>query len=245
VIALFTDFGCEGPYTGQVEAVLHQHSPGTPVVRLLADAPGFNARASAYLLAACTSVFPPDTVFLCVIDPGVGSDRRPLIMSADGCWFVGPDNGLLEITRRQARQAEVREVLWRPARLSASFHGRDLFAPVAAMLANGDMPHSRLPAADTRFADWPDDLAEIIYIDHYGNAVTGTRACMLGERVMIEVAGCRLRRARTFNDVEQGAGFWYENANGLVEIAVNCGNAAAMFDLAVGTRIGISQATRA
>jgi len=244
MIVIFTDFGHRGPYMGQMEAVLYRQAPGTPVVRLFADAPRFNARASAYLLAAYIDEFPPGSVFLCVIDPGVGSARRPLAMQADGRWFVGPDNGLFEIVRRRATEVEVREVLWRPARLSASFHGRDLFAPVAAMLANGDMPHSRPVAADKRYAAWPDDLAEVIYVDHYGNAMTGIRAQTLTRDAVIEVAGSRLERARTFSEVQQGACFWYENANGLVEIAANQASAASQLGLAVGRRVGISQALR-
>ncbi|MHA1114521.1 MAG: SAM-dependent chlorinase/fluorinase, partial [Alphaproteobacteria bacterium] len=143
MIALFTDFGAAGPYTGQVKAVLAQDAPGVPVIDLIADAPACDPRAGAYLLAALAPEFPPGTVFLCVVDPGVGGPRAPLIVEADGRRFVGPDNGLFEIVTARHRRID-----WRPARLSTSFHGRDLFAPVAARLARAEFPPAT-PVAPT------------------------------------------------------------------------------------------------
>ena len=177
MIVLFTDFGLAGPYTGQVLAVLQREAPGVPAISLFADAPAGAPKPSSYLLAAYAAWFPAGTVLLCVVDPGVGGERRALILEANGQFYVGPDNGLFEIVLRRATPAaQCREITWRPALLSASFHGRDLFAPVAARLARGE-PSSAMArsAAPQRFADWPDDLAEIVYIDHYGNALTGMR----------------------------------------------------------------------
>src|SRR5580704_8992644 len=127
MIVLFTDFGLAGPYTGQMKAVLQQRAPTVPVIDLFADAPERNPRAAAYLLAAYAPWFPPGSVLLCVVDPGVGGTRAPLVASLDGRWFVGPDNGLFAIALRRAASAQVWEITWRPETLSASFHGRDLF----------------------------------------------------------------------------------------------------------------------
>src|SRR4029450_4094151 len=102
MIALFTDFGLHGPYTGQMKAALHQMAPGTPVIDLFADAPVGNPRASAYLLAVCAAWFPAGTVFVCVSHPGVGGARPPVILEADGRWYVGPGNGLFELVQRRA-----------------------------------------------------------------------------------------------------------------------------------------------
>ena len=102
MIVLFTDFGLHGPYTGQMKAVLHQMAPGIPVIDLFADAPVGNPKASAYLLAAYAAWFPAGTVFLCVIDPGVGGTRPAIILEADGRWYVGPGNGLFELVQRRA-----------------------------------------------------------------------------------------------------------------------------------------------
>src|SRR5438445_393973 len=146
MIVLFTDFGLEGPYTGQMKAVLHQMAPGIPTIDLFADAPAGNPKAAAYLLAAYAQWFAGGTTFLCIVDPGVGGPRPPVILEADGCWYVGPGNGLFEFVERRAAKARSFDIEWKPENLSASFHGRDLFAPVAAMLARGDAP----PAARSK-----------------------------------------------------------------------------------------------
>ena len=177
MIVLFTDFGLHGPYTGQVKAVLHRMAPSIPIIDLFADAPVGNPKASAYLLAAYAAWFPERTVFLCVVDPGVGGTRPSIFVEADGRWYIGPGNGLFELIQRRARETRSWDIDWKPKHLSPSFHGRDLFAPVAAMLARGDLPpgRPRRDGADRR-ADWPDDLCEIVYVDHYGNAMTGDAA---------------------------------------------------------------------
>ena len=107
MIVLFTDFGLAGPYTGQVIAVLQREAPDVPVISLFADAPAGAPKPSAYLLAAYAAWFPAGTVLLCVVDPGVGGERRALIAEADGRFYVGPDNGLFEIVLRRAAAARV------------------------------------------------------------------------------------------------------------------------------------------
>lgn len=240
MIALFTDFGLHGPYTGQMKAVLHRAAPGLPVIDLFADAPAGDPKASAYLLAAYAAWFPAGTVFLCVVDPGVGGERPPLIVEADGRWYVGPGNGLFELVQRRAGTLHRWDVAWQPERLSASFHGRDLFAPVAAILARGDAPPGRLRTdASDRQQGWPDDLAAIVYVDHFGNAMTGLRAAKLPAGSRLEAAGRVLGRARTFGDLPVGASFWYENSNGLAEIAVNRARADHALGVSVGTPVAI------
>ncbi len=238
LIVLFSDFGLAGPYTGQMKAVLLRDAPGAAVVDLFADAPSARPQPAAYLLAAYAAWFPPGTVFLCVIDPGVGGARAPLIVRADRRWYVGPDNGLFEQVLRRAAKARVWRITFKPASLSASFHGRDLFAPVAARLARGDKPPGE-PYAPTRFPAWPDELGEIVYVDHYGNAITGLRAAMLPPDARLGVAGRVLARMRTFSDVPTGAAFCYENSNGLMEVAVNGGRADAVLGLVVGSKLTV------
>jgi S-adenosyl-L-methionine hydrolase (adenosine-forming) len=240
MIVLFTDFGLSGPYTGQVEAVLQQSAPGIAVIRLFADAPAGRPKPSAYLLAAYAIWFPAGTVFLCIVDPGVGSKRRAVIVEADRRLYVGPDNGLFELIQRHARAPQVWEIDWRPASLSASFHGRDLFAPVAARLARGEpataMAHV---AAPIPWPNWPDDLAEIVYIDHYGNAMTGLRGAAVPEAATLRAGGGVVPPARTFSAVPAGEAFWYVNSNGLVEIAVNSGRADKTLGLSIGGEIAV------
>ncbi|MBL28660.1 MAG: hypothetical protein CMM50_14025 [Rhodospirillaceae bacterium] len=240
MIVLFTDFGYAGPYVGQMKAVIAREAPGVPVIDLFADAPAFDPMASAYLLAAYWREFPAGTVFLCVVDPGVGGARRPVVLNASERWFVGPDNGLMAIVARRCGVAAAtwRRIDWRPAKLSASFHGRDLFAPVAGRLGKGIPPSSSaIDPATVVGADWPDDFLRVVYVDHYGNAMTGCRASALPSGAVLLAAGQRLSRARTFGDVPPGTAFWYENANGLAEIAVNQGRADAVLGLDIGSEV--------
>jgi len=238
MIVLFTDFGIADPYVGQIHAILAQEAPGKPVIDLFHAVPRFDIRAGAYLLPAYTQGFPSGTVFICVIDPGVGSARQPVMVRADGRWYVGPDNGLFHILVRRARECETYTIRWRPIQLSASFHGRDLFAPVGASLARGDMPDSApttltMPEGST----WADDLAQVLYIDHYGNGITGLRASSLTRNQRLKTRGQILEHARFFADVPPKTIFWYENANGLVEIAVNQDSAATRLGLKIGDSV--------
>lgn len=239
MIILFTDFGWNGPYAGQIKAVLHTQAPDETVIDLMHDAPSFNPRAAAYLLAALADEFPQGTVFLGVIDPGVGDPaRRPAIVKADGRWFVGPDNGLFNVVAMRASRLQWWDINWQPRRLSHTFHGRDLFAPVVARIVNGEhLPGDEQRVEDRLQTDWPEDLAQIIYIDHFGNAITGIRAAVMVDQTMIQCNGYTLKRANTFSDVEKGQGFWYENSVGLVEIAINSGRADTKLGLNLGDSI--------
>lgn len=240
---LCTDFGLAGPYLGQVHTVLCQQAPHIPVVTLFADLPAFNVRASAYLLAAYTAEFPRQTVVLGVVDPGVGGPRRPLAVQADGRWYVGPDNGLFVPLLKRAHQSRVWALTDQPARLSASFHGRDLFAPVAARLALGEAAPGEplaLKALETYCDDWPNDLTQIIYIDHYGNALTGIRAASLAHDCVLEVGAHAFTFARTFCEADLNRPFWYENANGLVELALREQAAASVLGLKIGDPVHLN-----
>ncbi|ACL73377.1 SAM hydrolase/SAM-dependent halogenase family protein [Thioalkalivibrio sulfidiphilus] len=238
MFVLFTDFGIAGPYLGQVRAVLQAAYPARPVVDACADAPAFDARASAYLLASLVSFYPTDSIWLAVVDPGVGTERDGLILEADGRWFVGPDNGLLSRVANNAREVRLWRIQWRPEWLSSSFHGRDWFAPVAAGLAQGRLPECiAMDPAGMQGYGWVRDLAEVIYVDHYGNIMTGLRAEQLDKNTLLRVGSQRVANARTFGAVPAGAAFWYENAFGLVEIAVNQGRADLQLSVGVGDEV--------
>ncbi len=239
MILMFTDFGLGGPYLGQMRLSIERQAPGIPVIDLMSDLTPRNPRAAAYLLASLSSEIPPGSVLLAVVDPGVGTEsRQPVVMRAGDRWYVGPGNGLFSIVAQQHPPSQVWEIRWRPSRLSDSFHGRDLFAPVAAMLARGDeVPGEPVDAARVGPQDWPDDLAEIIYLDEFGNAMTGMRASTVDAGKPLRVRGHTVSRARSFGEVALGEGFWYANSCGLVEIAVNRGSAGEQLGLQVGDRI--------
>jgi hypothetical protein len=240
MIVLFTDFG--QPYIGQMRALLAREAPGVPVVELFTDLAAWDVRAAAYLLAAYGAEFPAGSIFLSVVDPGVGSERAALVLEADGRWYVGPDNGLFELVARRAEKLRCWVITWVPERLSSSFHGRDLFAPLAAQLAGSwrEPPPevgTEGPFPQGAGSDWPDDLARVIYIDGFGNAITGLRARHIAPGRGLKVGGRELLQGRTFSDLAPGAAFWYENANGLAEIAINRGRASEVLGLAVGDGI--------
>ncbi len=239
-IFLFTDFGAADIYAGQVKAVLQRHAPDVVVIDLLHDAPAFEVRASAHLLAAISMQIPPGGVTLAVVDPGVGGARDAVALAADDNWYVGPDNGLLSVLAARARVCACWRITWRPEPLSVSFHGRDLFAPVAAAIACGDFPAGKAESAARLGVDFGgSDLSEIIYIDHYGNAFSGLRAQDLPRDARISVAGRSFDHARVFSAVPAGEVFWYSNSLGLVEIAGNSCSAAARLGLRIGQPVAV------
>lgn len=240
MIAFFSDFGVAGPYLGQMEASVYAVNPDLKVINLFADAPKFNPCASAPLLAAYTHTLPVGSAVVAVVDPGVGTPgRAAVLINAAGRHYIGPDNGLFECVLCHDPQATARPVLWQPAGLSASFHGRDLFAPLAAHLLSGTaQPDWFGPRAPRGCAVSP-DLFEVVYVDAYGNAITGIRAAGVAHDAIIQVNGALMGQASTYGVVAPGALFWYENSSGLVEIAVSRGSAARQLSLDVGIPVSV------
>lgn len=238
MILLFTDFGASDLYTGQVKAVLRTVAPAVDIIDLLNEVPNFNVRAGAHMLAALATRLPEGNVFLAVVDPGVGGTRDAVVLQAAGNWFVGPDNGLLSVVAGRAEKSRVWRIAWHAEAVSLSFHGRDIFAPIAGAIAAGGFPVDKLQEADALgVLEAPADLAEIIYVDHYGNAMTGLRAAVCDPESRLIVAGRALSHAHVFSEVAPGVAFWYENSLGLVEVAVNMGSAADRLGLRVSQPI--------
>ncbi len=238
MIFLFTDFGAADIYVGQVKAVLQQRAPREPIIDLLHDAPAFNAKAGAHLLAAFAAHFPKGSVTLAVVDPGVGGAREPVAVLADGRWLVGPDNGLISVAAARAKKCEVHSIGWKPESLSASFHGRDLFAPVAALLARGDRKAAKLKKAALAVTFGANDLGEVIYADHFGNLITGLRAGNVPRDRGLTINGRTIRHARVYSEVKAGELFWYENSLGLVEVAANSASAQQVLGSKPGSPLG-------
>ena len=222
MILLFTDYGLDGPYLGQVMTTLKQQARDIPVINLM---------------ASLVQHMPDKAIVFSVVDPGVGSDiDQPVAIRSGSRWYVGPDNGLFDIVLRTSTDIECWNIKQPDAAISVSFHGRDIYAPVCAMIANGDaITGSRFDWQDRH--SWPDDLEEVIYIDHFGNAMTGTRAESVDNKRKLVVNEMRIAHAVTFASVPPGQAFWYCNSNGLVEISVNQGSAAEKCSLDIGTHI--------
>lgn len=152
---------------------------------------------------------------------------------------------MFELIARRAHACRQHRIVWQPDALSASFHGRDLFAPVAAHLAStGDLPPDWLAPLDAPCpgSDWPDDLAEVIYVDRFGNLMTGLRADRLSPDATLDVSGRPIAHARIFGDARPDTPFWYGNSSGLAEIAVPNASAADVLDAGIGAPIRIGPA---
>lgn len=211
------------------------------MIDALHDAPDFGIEPAAHLLGALSREYPREAVFLAVVDPGVGGERDAIVIDADGQRFVGPDNGLLSLPWTRARRRRCWRIRWRPERLTSSFHGRDLFAPIAAALVTRRVPRGWLATKNRPDAILPDqDLASIIYIDHYGNAVTGLRTARRSDH--LRAARGVLAYARTFEEAE--GPFWYENSMGLVEIAAPRASVAKLLRLKIGSPVTWQRSTR-
>jgi S-adenosylmethionine hydrolase len=242
MVVLLTDFGWAGPYVGQMKVALAAHAPHQPIIDLIHDLPRFNVRAAAHLLPAYTATLPLDSVVLVVVDPGVGSSsREPVMVEVEGRWYVGPGNGVFERLCASASEYRYWRITWRPTHLSASFHGRDLFAPVAAMLASGTPPELLGERAEWHSQGWTEELAEVIYIDHYGNCVTGLNGERHNSLKQLTVSGRAVGRARTFADVQSGEPLFYTNSSELLEIAVNQGRADTLLGLQIGSELTLPE----
>jgi S-adenosylmethionine hydrolase len=241
LITLLTDFGTADGYVAEVKGVLSTLAPDTPIVDLSHEIPPQDVELARLTIARYWRRFPEGTVHLAVVDPGVGSARACLAIGSDGRFLVGPDNGILSPALLLAGARTV--ALPVPPTASSTFHARDVFAPAAAALARGapleslGSPHDTPIVRRTREAVRREDgavLGEVIAIDRFGNAITN----LLGARNGVVAAGGRPVPIRaTYADVAVGAPVAISGSNGLLEIAVREGSAAAALGLVRGTTI--------
>ena len=245
LITLLTDFGTTDSYVAEVKGVLLSAAPSAGLVDITHSVSPGDVRAGAYLLGRAWHRFPAGTVHLAVVDPGVGTDRAALALSAKGHYFVGPDNGLFTYI---LRDAEVEIVsLPTPDGASATFHGRDLFAPAAAALATG----ATLGALGPPFAAIPIRLVysephyegksvvgQVVYADRFGTLVTNLTPDLVPPYASVEVEGLEVGPLRrTFGDVPSGGLVAYVGSGGQIEIAVRDGSAGRRLGMGVGGRV--------
>lgn len=241
IITLTTDFGLCDHYVATVKGVALTICPQAALVDISHGVRPQAIRQAAYLLASAAPFFPPDTIHLAVIDPGVGTDRRPVAIGTARACYVGPDNGVfsLVLERDPAQWAvHLNDPQYHLAEVSATFHGRDIFAPAAAHLACGldpsQMGESLAPSDLHRFdilqthepgaGPW---RATVLHIDRFGNLITNFRVPDPDARLSLTVAGQQLNHlSRTFADVAVGEVVAYLGSGGLLEIAVRQGNAS-------------------
>jgi hypothetical protein len=200
IVTITTDFGVIDPYVGVMKGVMLCIDPGLTIVDITNEIEPQDIMQAAYVLSASFEYFPKGTAHLCVVDPGVGSERRPIIVEAGGHYFVGPDNGVFTEVLRKLNGAVARHITntqkMSPL-ISSTFHGRDIFAPVAARLARGEPAESFGPVVDSiNMLDLPWEtrpapnvlVGEVIYIDRFGNAVTNLTRSLV-ERALEESGG--------------------------------------------------------
>ncbi len=263
LIAFITDFGLKDPYAGIVKGVIAGINPSVRVIDITHEIPPQDITTAALMLKTAFGYFPPGTIFLAVVDPGVGSDRRAIILTLDHYTFVGPDNGLLtgvlehgEHRKTACWYIEDKEYFLK--QISSTFHARDIFGPVAAHLSLGVKPDEFGPACSAPvMPDWPQPVSEpglvrgiVIYVDTFGNLVTNIPADALHGKnyessvryAYVKDSGIAIPVAITYADVEPGQPLCVEGSFGLVEIAVNQGNAAEMFNANRGDTVELKSA---
>lgn len=258
-ITLMTDFGTADGYTGEMKGVVLTRAPEVRIVDVTHRIPPGDVAAGAWALRRVWGRFPEDTVHLVVVDPGVGSDRRPLAARIASRWFVGPDNGLLthvlgQEDVRDARRLEPEAVGLEP--LSDTFHGRDLFAPAAAHLVAGEGPGSlgprvdpgslvRLSAPKPERRPGPDGSEEIrgriVHVDRFGNLITDVPSVWLPDSPVVAVGSHRLEDVgRSFAAVARGEPVLIRGSGGTLEICVRGGSAAEVLGIGRGATVQVS-----
>jgi S-adenosyl-L-methionine hydrolase (adenosine-forming) len=241
LVTLTTDFGWEDAYVAEMKAVLLSALPEVRLVDVSHSIPPQDVLAGSITLERAVRAFPAGTVHLAVVDPGVGSERRVLAVRICRQTIVCPDNGLVTWTWRRHRGGRAFEVLWRPRHSSNTFHGRDVMAPMAARIAGGGQWQRWCPAIDdpklldVAPADSPGE-AEVIHVDHFGNATTNVPVELIeGRRCSrIQVRGHRVPLRRTYADVSVGESVALIGSSGLLEIAVRNGSAARELGIQAG-----------
>jgi S-adenosylmethionine hydrolase len=241
MIFLLSDFGSAGPYPGLMELAVRTANPAASVVHLIHELPAFQPGPAGVLVAALGTSTPPGSVLVCVVDPGVGTSREPMVLAADRRWYVGPENGLFDVVIARSSRTKRWKVDWRPERLSATFHGRDLFAPLAARIAGGGRAWG-YPQPDWSPPDHAGHYQEVIYIDPYGNAMTGLFAADLQSASHLIAGGQEFRPVRTFAEADPGEPVWLANSIGLAELCLNGDDCAARLGLSRGDAVTVATA---
>jgi len=244
LITLLTDFGTADGYVAELKGVLYSAALDVRVVDLSHDIPPQDVESGRLAVARYWRRFPTGTVHLVVVDPGVGSARAALAVDSDGRFLVGPDNGVLSPSLLVSGARAV--TLPIPASASATFHGRDVFAPCAAALARGESFESLgQPAVSPLMRRTPEPVrrangeldGEIIVIDRFGNCVTNLFGFRAGA---VTVGSRRVPVCHTYADVGIGEPVAVVGSAGFIEVAVRDGNAAETLKLARGSRVTLS-----
>jgi S-adenosylmethionine hydrolase len=258
MITLTTDFGLNDPYVAEMKAVILSICPNAVIVDITHEIAKFNIRMGAYVLASAVPYFPAGSIHVAVVDPGVGTRRRPIVMQTKQSFFVGPDNGLLVLAAAKQGIMRVHE-LAKPRfmlpKVSHTFHGRDIFAPAAAHLMNGVKPEEFGPkirkAVQPEFAKVTQRngvlVGEVLHVDGFGNIITNINEKEVAQSrvkdvVNVELPRCKLKLklCEAYGETNPQEPLALIGSHGFLEIAINQGNAAKKFKAKPGDKIELS-----
>lgn len=247
-VVLLTDFGLTDSYVGAMKGKILSVSPGIPIIDLTHEIPRYDIQIASIILSDNLPYFPDQCIFCCVVDPGVGSSRKPIALKLNLRWFIGPDNGLFGFLLDQPG-IEAYEIS-HPLNASNTFHGRDLFAPIAAQLALGktsvdswpilsreELIQNEIPTARRE----PDIIrGKILYADHFGNLVTNILSDDLDSESEIEFDGRVISLYRFYEEMPQNSLCALIGSTGRLEISVKNGSAQAHSGWSVQTQLEVS-----
>lgn len=255
LITLTTDFGLRDPYVAEMKAVILSICPNVQIIDITHQIEKFNIRMGAYALACAAPYFPKGTIHVAVVDPGVGTKRRPLIIEAEKDFFIGPDNGVLALaTKTQGikRAYEISNRKFMLPHISNTFHGRDIFAPAAAQIANGAKPSELGPEVKEilipEFARLNKKknavIGEVLHVDSFGNIITnfGEKELKLmgvDDVVNIKIKDrlLELKLCKAYAEVPPKKPLAIMGSHNFLEISINLGNAAEKFKAKAGDKI--------
>jgi len=255
IITLTTDFGLRDPYVAEMKAVILGISPNTTIVDITHEIEKFNIRMGAYVLASASPYFPKGTIHVAVVDPGVGTRRRPILIQSKYSYLIGPDNGVLALAAKNQGIKHIYEISNRNLmlpKISDTFHGRDVFAPAAAHLANGIPPTEFGPeiqeAATPEFAKITKRknmlVGEVLHIDNFGNIITnfGEKELELMDtketvNIKLKNARLKLKLCKAYAEVKPQKPLAIIGSHNFLEISINQGNAAEALKTRSGDKV--------
>jgi len=243
IVTLLTDFGTADPYVAVMKGMVLRQNPKAVLIDLGHQVPPQDVTAGAFWLGAAIDRFPAGTVHVAVVDPGVGTERRLLAVAAREAYWLAPDNGLLTHVLAQDPTADVRAIDLPHLNLSPSsrtFHGRDVFAPVAGWLSGGRYSFTALGERATGLATVANAMAgapRVVHEDGFGNLITNVPAESLAGITTVRLAGAEIAVHGTYAEVPAGALLALVGSYGLLEIAVNCGSASKRLGATRGTPV--------
>ena len=258
MITLTTDFGLKDSYAAEMKAVILGICPHAVIVDITHEIAKFNVRMGAYVLASATPYFPKGSIHVAVVDPGVGTRRRPILIQTKQGFFVGPDNGILVMaTENQGIKCiyEITNPKFMLSKVSSTFHGRDVFAPAAAHLAGRVNPaefgpeiHEITKPELAKVTKRKNVLfGEVLHVDNFGNIITNVRETELArirvkERVNVELPDhkLKLKFCRAYAEAKPQQPLALIGSHSYLEIAMNQGDAAAEFNTKVGDKVTVS-----